>query len=128
MFLIICFYLKSYYFCFMHELSIVIEIIKIVKEAVDYKGEEKVESVELEIGTLAGIQREALEFAWASAVKGTILEGAKCIIKEIPAQASCLECGCQYNLEHWYDECPQCGSYFRDIIQGKEMRVKSIEI
>jgi len=112
----------------MHELSIVIGIIKITEDAVLRHGGGRVKQIELEIGSLAGVQRDALDFAWRQAVKGTLLEGARRIIREIPAKARCLECGKKYALQHLYDACPSCGSYFREIIQGKEMRVKAIEI
>ena len=36
----------------------------------------KVELIELEIGTLAGIEFDSLDFVWSSAVKDTVLEHA----------------------------------------------------
>ena len=112
----------------MHELSIVTGIIRIVEEAARRHGAVKVESIELEIGEMAGIDRHAFDFAWRQAVKGTLLEGARRMIREIPAKARCLECGHDFSVKQSFDACPRCGSYFKDIYQGKEMRVKAIEI
>jgi hydrogenase nickel incorporation protein HypA/HybF len=68
----------------------------------------------------------ALDFAWPEATKNTILEHAKRIIDYIPGKAKCLECNTVYDMENIYDECPNCNSYFKDIIHGKELRVKAL--
>jgi hydrogenase nickel incorporation protein HypA/HybF len=31
-------------------------------------------------------------------------------------------------MELIYDACPKCNSYFKDILQGKELKVKSLEV
>ena len=45
-----------------------------------------------------------------------------------PGKARCLDCGCDFNMVQVYDICPVCNSYFKDIISGKELRVKSLLI
>ena len=61
----------------MHELSIVMGIIKIAEVEAEKAGAKNVDLIELEIGNLAGVEIEALDFAWTEAVKHTILENAK---------------------------------------------------
>ena len=112
----------------MHELSIALGIVKIAEEESRKARAQKVKAIELEIGTMAGIEMESLDFAWPVAVKDTVLEHAAREIDLIPARARCLECGAEYAVDHSFDACPQCQSYFKDIFQGKELRVKALQI
>lgn len=110
----------------MHELSIVMGIIDIAEQETRKANAQKVDKIELEIGELAGVEIQALEFAWSSAVPNTSLAQAEREIHHIAALAECLECNTRFKLSSKYEACPECSSYFRDIIQGKELRVKSL--
>lgn len=112
----------------MHELSIALGIVKIAEEERKKAKARFVTAIELEIGTMAGIEMDSLDFAWPVAVKDTVLEHAKREIDVVPAKARCLECETEYSLEHIFDVCPNCQSYFKDIFQGKELRVKALEV
>lgn len=112
----------------MHELSIALGIVKIAEEEMTKAGSKQIEAIELEIGTLAGIEFESLDFVWPMAVKNTVLENAEKKIQIIQAQAKCIDCDAIYTIENMYDACPTCGSFFKTILQGKELRVKSLEV
>jgi len=112
----------------MHELSIALGIVKIAEEESKKAKAKSVKSIELEIGSMAGIEMDSLDFAWPVAVKDSVLEHAQRKIDLIPAKAKCLECQSEYDLEHTFDACPSCKSYFKDIFQGKELRVKALEV
>ncbi len=112
----------------MHELSIALGIVKIAEQEARKAGVRQVKKITLDIGHLAGVEFEALDFAWPLAVKDTVLEGAERVINKIAGRARCLECDKQYALQHLYDGCPYCGSYFKDIMKGKELLVRSLEL
>ena len=112
----------------MHELSIALGIVKIAEQEARKAGVRQVKKITLDIGYLAGVEFEALDFAWPLAVKDTVLEGAERVINKIAGRARCLECDKQYALQHLYDGCPYCGSYFKDIMKGKELLVRSLEL
>lgn len=112
----------------MHELSVALGIVKIAETETAKAKAKKVELIELEIGTLAGIEFESLDFVWSSAVKGTVLENATKKIDIIKAKAKCVDCDTVFNLSHLYDSCPACQSNFKGILQGKELRVKALEV
>lgn len=112
----------------MHELSIVMGILKIAETEAAKAGAKKVDLIELEIGTLAGIEFQALDFAWSTAVKHTVLENAVKKIDKIEAKGQCMECDHIFTLEHIYDPCPKCQNYLKGILQGKELRVKALEV
>lgn len=112
----------------MHELSIAMGIIRIAEKETQKANKTKVELIELEIGSLSGVELDSLEYIWDTAVKGTVLENAERKIDFIEAQAKCLECHTLFKSKNVYDNCPKCKSYFKDIIKGKELRVKSLEV
>lgn len=112
----------------MHELSIVMGILKIAENETSKAGAKSVEMIELEIGTLAGIEFDALDFVWPAAVKDTVLEKAVKKIDIIPAKGKCMECDTEFHLEYIYDPCPKCKNYLKGILQGKELRVKSLDV
>ncbi len=74
----------------MHELSIVMSIVDAAEEQVAKHGATHVESIGLEIGTLAGIEPDALEFAWEAAVPETVLAHAARRIQEQNAPAAAM--------------------------------------
>lgn len=111
----------------MHEMSVALSIVKIAEEEARKAKVSHFAAIDLEIGTLAGIEFDALDFVWEAAVQKTVLEKAEKRIIKIPARASCADCSEEYALSFVYDNCPSCGSYLKRILQGKELRVKSLE-
>lgn len=112
----------------MHELSIVLNIVALVTDEVQKAGAGAVTRIDLEIGTMAGIEFESLDFVWDVGVGGTVLAGAERHVHRVEARARCSECGHEFKVEQLYDACPQCGGYFHHLLSGQEMRIKSIEV
>ena len=112
----------------MHELSIAQNIIEIALDNSKKMQAKSVCEIELDIGTISGVIPETLEFALEVYVKDTILENAKIKINVIEAKAQCRICEKHFELDDIYTLCPYCGSFEFDIIQGKELKVKSIKI
>ncbi|MEZ4830352.1 MAG: hydrogenase maturation nickel metallochaperone HypA [Bacteroidia bacterium] len=112
----------------MHELSIISGIVDIATSEVCKAGAEAVDEIELDIGKLAGIELSALEFAWPEGVQGSVLEHARYKINHIPGRAICTICDTAFEMEEFFDPCPECGGFQREIIAGKEMIVKTLTI
>ena len=110
----------------MHELSIALGIVKIAEQEAVKNKASQILSIELEIGVLAGVELDSLNFVWPSAVKGTILENSKKEIITIDAVAVCVDCDTKFQLHNSYDACPKCASNLKIIEKGKELRVKSL--
>ena len=111
----------------MHEMSIVLGIVKIAETEAQKAGVLKFAAIDLEIGNLAGVEWEALDFAWEAVVKGSVLENTEKRVHKIKGEARCLECEKEFEMNYFYDTCPHCGSYFKDILKGRELRVKSLD-
>lgn len=112
----------------MHELSIALGIVDIAEKETKKARASKVDLIELEIGALSGVELDSLDFVWANAVEGTVLEGAKKEIDFVKAVGYCMECEIEFPMEFVYDNCPKCKGYLKDVIKGKELRVKALEV
>lgn len=112
----------------MHELSIAMGIVKIARNELKKAKASKITRIELEIGDLAGIEFEALDFVWPMAVRATVLEKAERRVHKVQGKAKCLECESEFTITQVYDPCPLCNSYLKGITQGKELRVLALEV
>ena len=112
----------------MHELSIALGIVKIAEDETKKANAKKVIKIELEIGILAGVEIDSLNFIWSSAVQDTVLEKAEKEILIIEGEGKCIDCDTEFSMKNIYDCCPNCGSNFKGILQGKELKVKTLEV
>lgn len=110
----------------MHEMSIVASIIDIAEDEAKKADAKIITELELDIGTVSGIELEALNFAFLALKPKTLLKDADIKINKIPAISKCLKCENQFETENVFTLCPKCDSYETILIQGKEMKVKSI--
>ena len=112
----------------MHELSVAMGIVRIAEDELAKSSAQGIEMIELEIGDLAGIELDSLEYVWEAAVKGTALETAEKKIHRIGGRGVCLDCDEEFELEQHIDSCPNCNSFLKQILQGKELRVKALQV
>ncbi len=112
----------------MHELSLCEGVIRVLEESARREGFERVLTVWLEIGALAGVEIEAMRFGWEAVKRGTLAEGARLEIIEVPGRAWCLPCGGTVEIDQRFDPCPRCGGYQLQVTGGEELRVKELEV
>lgn len=112
----------------MHELSIVENIIEIAEENAKKLKAHKVQEIEIDIGEMSGVDYDAMEFALQHFPKTEMFKNVHFIINKIPAIALCNNCKKEFLINDFFDVCPQCGSFENEIIQGKELKVKTIKI
>jgi hydrogenase nickel incorporation protein HypA/HybF len=112
----------------MHELSIVMNILEIATQEAEKEKAKTIEEIELDIGYLCSIDIDAFEFAWEQAIKNTLLEKTGKTINRIKGKAKCRNCETVFPVQNLYDTCPVCGKWEISVLQGKELRVKSMVI
>ena len=110
----------------MHEMSIVASIVDIAEDEARKANAKKITELELDIGTISGIEFEALNFAFIALKPKTMLKDAEIKINTIQAISKCLKCDNEFETENVFTLCPECDSYETMVLQGKEMKVKSI--
>jgi len=104
----------------MHNFQIALNIVDIAIAEARKAQSENIR--EVEIGNWHGFrsEREALEFALESAVKGTILENTSILIHEIQAIAECNACKHKFNSDGIVAICPECGDITANLVSGRE--------
>lgn len=112
----------------MHEMSLCESIIKTLEEQAAVQQYHKVKTVWLEIGRLACVEPAAMAFGFEVVCRGTLAEGSRLEIIQVPARAWCMQCSERVEIAEHYDACPQCGSYQLQVTGGDEMRIKELEV
>jgi hydrogenase nickel incorporation protein HypA/HybF len=103
-------------------------IVEIAEENAKNANASVISEIELDIGTQSGVVLEALEFAMESAIKDTMLEHAEIKINTIAAKSRCPKCHHEFYIDDIFTACGECGNPFCDVIQGKELKVKSLKV
>lgn len=109
-------------------MSIAHSIAEIAIDNAQKEGADSISEIELQIGTLAGIEFESLQFALDSLKANSWFKNTKFVIDKVQAKANCLDCNCEFNVVNLFSECPNCKSYSTNLICGKELKVKSLVI
>ena len=102
-------------------------ILQIVEDESGKRGFSRVKNLWLEIGELAGVEIEALEFCFDAAKRDSVAADAKMNIIRVPGRAWCAQCGRDVPLRRRFDACPDCGSFQLELTAGDEMRIKEME-
>ena len=110
----------------MHELSIAQGIIEVVEQTARKHCIHSVRCVHVRIGELAGVDPDALLFAWKSVTLTGLARDAQLAIERTPGTAWCTDCNKTVPLKRYGDPCP-IGKGYRLIANGgTEMRVIDI--
>ena len=112
----------------MHELSIAHNLVEIAVRAAQEAQVKKIDAVNLRLGALSGVVKDALLFSYDIVVKNTILEGSRLMIEELPVVVYCPKCQSESALPGIQAfSCPRCGTPTAKIVQGKELEIVSLE-
>lgn len=113
----------------MHEMGLALEIIDIATASIpaDLAGA-RVERVNLTVGKLSAVVPESLRFCFQVASRETPLEGAELNIEEVPVVARCHQCDHQWTIETPVFRCPVCDGTRIEVVSGRELDIRSIEL
>lgn len=112
----------------MHELSIALSVIDIVRAAAAEAGLTRVDTVRLRVGRASGVLPEALRFAFDCSKAGTPARAAALEIEEVPIGGCCEVCGGDFTSTELYVlACPLCGGASFRVTAGDELAVLDLE-
>ncbi len=111
----------------MHELSIAEDLSTIVLNTALDNNLSKVTRVNILFGQMIQIVPEIFEFAFREIVKNSVAGDAELAIEIVPVKMRCLNCGSDFQPEEDCFTCRVCSSSDLEIINGKELFIKSIE-
>ncbi|HEX4386398.1 MAG TPA: hydrogenase maturation nickel metallochaperone HypA [Myxococcales bacterium] len=108
----------------MHELGITRNIVAVVAEAAQGR---RVLKVNLDLGRLSGVLAQAVAFCFDEVSKGTPLEGARLVIRELEGRGRCRKCQAELATPTLFTACP-CGGRDLERLSGEELQIKSMEL
>jgi hydrogenase nickel incorporation protein HypA/HybF len=108
-----------------HELSIAQSIVDAVVEKM---GDQRVTSVRVEIGKLSGVVADSVLFCFDLVADGTVVAGARLDIVQPSGTARCRDCAREFEVNDPIVLCPGCDSAYVDVLSGRELRIRSVEV
>ncbi len=112
----------------MHEMSLAINIIDIACKEAHKNGAHKINSIEIKVGQLAGVLNDALSFSFNIAKSDTLAKDAELILNSISGKGHCHECNIIFDTDSFFSLCPKCESHMIEIVQGKDLKIESINV
>jgi len=110
----------------LHELGVVIEVVKTVENFAIRNKLTKIDTIVLQIGELSSMIPKYIEECYPAAVDGTMLEDTKLKVEILPGNVICKNCNKVYNLLQNRKECPYCKNSVWELLSGKEFLIKEI--
>lgn len=113
----------------MHELGIVIEVVKQVEQLAKENDVEKVTRLTLEVGEVSGVVKEYFEdaFKWFTK-KSTYMKECELDYVTIQGISYCEDCKKTYPTTKYGKECPFCHSQKTYLVSGQEVKIKDIQV
>lgn len=111
----------------MHELPVVVDILKVIGEQSEKNGINKVTQINLVIGELSSIIDESVQMYFDIMSEKTVCDGAKLSFEHVPATLKCKSCGAEFGHIKSFD-CPKCGG--ESVLvkgTGREFYIKSFD-
>ena len=112
----------------MHELGIVMEIVRVVNELAQEQGITAVDAIVLQIGELSPVVPKYIEECYPAAVDGTFMENTKLEIEIMPGNGICKDCETVFNVLKSNGNCPRCGSKNFETLSGRDFYIKEIRV
>lgn len=110
----------------MHEIGVMIEVVKTVEKFAKQNGVTKVQTLVLQIGELSTVVPRYIKACYPAAIEGTLLEDTQLQIEIMPGNAICDSCNKVFNILENKSVCPYCNSKNWEMLSGKEFNIKEI--
>lgn len=108
----------------MHELAITQSLVDTIVEHTDGR---QVVRVRLEIGTLSGVEVDAVRFCFDVVTSETTLAGAELEIDRPAGRGRCRACRGEFAVTDLLAGCA-CGSLDIEITGGEQLRIRDVEV
>jgi hydrogenase nickel incorporation protein HypA/HybF len=112
----------------MHELSIAQALVEQIEAVARAERAERVYGTRVSVGSLSGVEPDALELAFPVAAEGTVAEGSALTIELAPAAAACRKCGHRFTPEFPLFVCEACASPDVAVDGGRDLLLLSVDL
>lgn len=112
----------------MHEMTLAVSIVDLAVQTAERENGNRISRIEIEVGNLAGVLTDSLEFCFEAASRATMAEGASFQIVLRKAHGLCKDCGSSFDVAAYYQHCPDCGGVGVEISGGQQLKVIAVTI
>jgi len=112
----------------MHEMGIANSILEGVATELRRHPGSRPTKVGVRIGEMAGVDPDALNFAFEALTLDTDLQGLKLDVEFRAPQARCRDCSREYEIHNYELICPACHSPNGQCISGDELEFAYLEV
>ena len=113
----------------MHEIGIVRSMCKTVADYAKENNIDRIAEIVLENGELSlVVSRYVEELFPVVADNDPLFKDTKLIIETVPGLAECDDCDEIFNVIENEGTCPNCGSFSKTVMSGKDFTIKEIHI
>ena len=113
----------------MHELGIVVHVIKQIEELAKEKNVKEVKELTLEVGEVSGVVKEYFldAFDWAKK-KTEYMKDCKLNVIIIEGISYCQDCKDTFKTTQYGKTCPKCGGSHTYLITGRDVSIRDIKV
>lgn len=113
----------------MHELGIVMNVIKQVEQVAEENGVDRVLKLNMEVGEVSSVVPELFTdcFEWAKK-RTKYLKEAELELIILEGISYCRDCKSTYSTTAYAKQCPNCGSGNTYLVAGNEINIKNIQV
>jgi hydrogenase nickel incorporation protein HypA/HybF len=112
----------------MHEMGIANSILEGAAKELRRRPGSRATRIGVRIGELAGVDPDALSFAFEALTLDTDFAGLKLEVEYLPPRSRCRDCKNEFDVRNYELLCPDCGSLNNECISGDELEFKYLEI
>ena len=113
----------------MHELGIVVHVVKQIETLAKERNVQKVVELTLEVGEVSGVVKEYFLDAFNWAKKRTqYMKECELNYVIIQGLTYCQDCKKTYKTTEFGKKCPHCGSERTYLVTGNEVSIKDIKV
>ena len=123
----------------MHEAALAQSILKTILEVASRNKAREVLRVQMEVGEICLVNMEQLTFQIGMFARETIAKDMEFLVKNVETKIRCKECSYFGGIEYkeidpeWHYRvpifgCVRCKSNMTEIVQGKDLMIRSIDV
>jgi hydrogenase nickel incorporation protein HypA/HybF len=112
----------------MHEMGIANSILEGVAAELRRHRGPRATKIGVRIGELAGVDPDALSFAFEALTLETELAGLKLEVEYVVPRSRCRDCNDEFDVSNYELLCPTCGGLNTERISGDELEFAFLEI
>lgn len=88
----------------------------------------RVAEVRVRAGKLLRVHEPALEQCFELVAQGTVADGARIVVTELPVVVRCNRCGHEHEGDELALSCPACRGTSLELVGGEELLLESIRL